>query len=102
MNRDTRLLREFQISLVTGGATAVFAVLDIGLTVTGILPWGSVGPAAARLAIVLVVAAIAFANAGRVWRRRGDRDLGGVTFADASLIVGFSVLGAILLLGLLG
>jgi hypothetical protein len=101
MNRDARLLREFQISLAVGGAIAVFAVLDVALAATGIYPWSRLESAAAQLAIAIVAAALAFGNARHVWLQRSARDIGGVTFADGTIVVGSMVLGGVLLLGLL-
>jgi hypothetical protein len=101
MDRDARLLREFQISLAAGGAITVFAVLDIVLAATGVYPWNRTESAAAQLAIAVVAAALAFGNARHVWRQRSARDLGGVTFADGTIVVGSMVLGGVLLLGLL-
>ncbi len=101
MDRDARLLREFQISLVVGGAITIFAVLDIALAATGIYPWSRIQAAAAQLVIAVVAAALAFGNARHVWRQRSARDLGGVTFSDGTIVVGSMVLGGVLLLGLL-
>lgn len=101
MDRDARLLRRFQIGLVVGGAMAVFAVLDVVLGVTGTYPWSSAASAITRLGIAVVVALVAFESARRAWRQRLDRDLGGVTFADLVMVVGFMVVGGVLLLGLL-
>ena len=101
MERDARLLREFQISLIAGGAMAVFALLDIALEATGVYPWSGAGLDVARLALAAGIAAIAFGNARRVWRQRTDHDLGGVTFADFVLVAGFIAVGGVLLLALL-
>ena len=101
MQRDTRLLRVYQACLVVGGSFAAFIVLDVLLALTGIYPWTDVGPSTVRLVLAAAIAALAFLAARRVWRQREDRDLGGATFADAVIVVGFMVVGGFLLLGLL-
>lgn len=101
MDRDASLLREFQISLVAGGAMVAFVVLDVVLAATAVYPWGDAGPAVARVGIAAVLAALAFGNARRVWRQRADRDLGGVTFNEAVMVLGFMAVGGVLLLAML-
>jgi hypothetical protein len=101
MDRDARLLREFRLSLVAGGAMTVFAVLDIALAATGVYPWTDIGPAAARLGIAAAIAVLEFGNARRVWRQRAIRNLGDVTFADLVMVVGLMAVGGVLLLALL-
>lgn len=101
MPRDTKLLRVFQACLVLGGAFAAFVVLDVVLAVTGIYPWGDTGPALFRLVLGLAVSVLAFVVANLVWRERDDQNLGGATFSDAVIAIGFMVVGGFLLLGLL-
>ena len=101
MPRDTMLLRVYQACLVMGGSFAAFIVLDVGLAATAIYPWGEVTPAVLRLALAALVAALAFVLAALVWREREERNLGGATFADAVITVGFMLVGGFLLLGLL-
>lgn len=101
MPRETRLLRTYQACLVLGGAFAVFVVLDVGLAVTGVYPWADVGPAAFRLVLGIAISLLAFVVAMLVWREREDRNLGGATFSDAVIALGFMLVGGFLLLGLL-
>ena len=100
MARDARLLREFQISLIAGGAMVAYGLLDVALDASGVYPWTRMGLAAAELGIAAAVAAVAFGNARRVWLQRDDRDLGGLTFADVVLVAGFVAVGGVLLLAL--
>ncbi len=100
MDRDARLLRQFQASVAVGGAMGVFALLDIALAATGIYPWNGIGQALAWLGVAGIVAVIALANARRVWQQRTERTLGGITFADFVMVVGFMIVGGVLLLGL--
>jgi len=101
MGRETRLLRAFQACLVLGGAFVLFAVLDVILAAVGIYPWADPLPAVVRLVLGVVIAALAFLIALLVWRERNERNLGGVTFSDAVIVVGFMIVGGFLLLGAL-
>jgi hypothetical protein len=101
MPRDTRLLRTYQACLVLGGAFAAFVLLDVGLAATGVYPWTDVGPAVFRLALGIAIAVLSFVVAMLVWRERDDRNLGGATFSDAVIALGFMLVGGFLLLGLL-
>ena len=101
MRRETRLLRACQAGLVLGGSFALFAVLDVALAVVGIYPWTDPLPAIVRLALGLIIAALAFLIAAILWREREEQNLAGVTFSDAVIVLGFMLVGGFLLLGAL-
>jgi hypothetical membrane protein len=101
MGRETRLLRTFQAGLVLGGSFALFAVLDVVLAAVGIYPWTDVAPAVVRLVLGIIISGLAFVVAGFVWREREEQSLGGVTFSDLVIVVGFMLVGGFLLLGAL-
>ncbi len=101
MGRDATFLRVYQGCLVLGGAFAVFAALDVGLALTGIYAWGDTGQPLLRLVIGIAISVLAFVGAGLAWREREVHDLGGATFADSVIAVGFMLVGGLLLLGVL-
>jgi hypothetical protein len=98
MQRDAMLLRAFRACLVLGGAFALFVVLDVVLALAGIYPWSDPGPSLLRLLLSAAIAALAFIVAALTWRGREERDLGGVEFADAVIVVGYMLVGGFLLL----
>jgi hypothetical protein len=99
MDGDARLLLEVRLSVVTGGALLVFSVADAGLGAAGIMP--SEG-STLRVAVGLLLAALALLNALRAWRKRSRHVVGEITFAEAILVAGLAFVGGIVLLGAFG